>query len=215
MEAALRWLAERTRASAELLGLMDATPIGCGQSTTTTPRSDLFGWAGYGFESAHSRWYLGQLLLITTADGTSPGSAWPTHTVRRARADAAVADRPARSRAARWVTDKGLSGRDTEQFFADLDLLLVQVGRRDEKQPRPMRQRIRGDQLDTDKPTQPATLASWPACEPAQSSASLALNAAIWHNWTIDAPVKRSRSPTTNDQPQTPGRRSRVGSAGL
>src|SRR5882724_6040840 len=28
-------------------------PIGCGQSTITARRSDLFGWAGYGYDSAH------------------------------------------------------------------------------------------------------------------------------------------------------------------
>src|SRR5829696_1484713 len=46
MEAALRWLAGRTPGSAEPLRLMDATPIGCGQSKTNTKRSNLFGWAG-------------------------------------------------------------------------------------------------------------------------------------------------------------------------
>ena len=46
MEAALRWLADHTPGSAELLRLMDATPIPCGQSAVTAKRSDLFGWAG-------------------------------------------------------------------------------------------------------------------------------------------------------------------------
>ncbi len=32
MEAALRWLADQTPGSAELLRLMDATPVSCGQS---------------------------------------------------------------------------------------------------------------------------------------------------------------------------------------
>jgi hypothetical protein len=74
METALRWLAEHTPGSAELLRLMDATPIGCGQSKTTAQRSNLVGWAGYGYESAHSRWYRGvKLLLVTTADGTVTG----------------------------------------------------------------------------------------------------------------------------------------------
>ena len=35
MQAALRWLADHTPASAELLRLMDATPIPCGQSVIT------------------------------------------------------------------------------------------------------------------------------------------------------------------------------------
>ena len=79
LETALRWLAEQTPGSAEPLRLMDATPIGCGQSKTTAQRSNLFGWAGYGYESAHSRWYWGvKLLLITPRTAPSPGSAWPT-----------------------------------------------------------------------------------------------------------------------------------------
>ena len=46
MEAALRWLAEATPGSAELLRLMDATPVPCGQSAVTAKRSGLYGWAG-------------------------------------------------------------------------------------------------------------------------------------------------------------------------
>ncbi len=41
MEAALRWLADRTPASAELLRLMDATPLPCGASALTAKRSGL------------------------------------------------------------------------------------------------------------------------------------------------------------------------------
>ena len=46
MEAALRWLAEATPGSAELLRLMDATPVPCGASAVTAKRSGLYGWAG-------------------------------------------------------------------------------------------------------------------------------------------------------------------------
>ncbi len=35
MEAALRWLADATPATAELLRLMDATPVPCGTSAVT------------------------------------------------------------------------------------------------------------------------------------------------------------------------------------
>ncbi|GEM_PF-3891117 len=74
MEAALRWLAEATPGSAELLRLMDATPVPCGQSAVTAKRSGLFGWAGYGYCPSHSRWYWGaKLLLICTCDGTVTG----------------------------------------------------------------------------------------------------------------------------------------------
>jgi hypothetical protein len=49
MEAALRWLADHAPGSAEMLRLMDATPVPCGQSVITAKRSDLYGWAGYGY----------------------------------------------------------------------------------------------------------------------------------------------------------------------
>ena len=57
MEAALRWLAEARPGSGELLRLMDATPVPCGQSAVTARRSDLYGWAGYGYCPSHSCWY--------------------------------------------------------------------------------------------------------------------------------------------------------------
>ncbi len=79
MEAALRWLADHTPGSAERLRLLDATPVPCGQSTITAKRSWLFGYAGYGYETSHSRFYWGaKLMLICTADGTVTGFGWPT-----------------------------------------------------------------------------------------------------------------------------------------
>ena len=41
MKATLRWLADHTPATAEMLRLMDATPVPCGQSVITSRRSDL------------------------------------------------------------------------------------------------------------------------------------------------------------------------------
>ncbi len=74
MEAALRWLADATPAAAEQLRLMDATPVPCGQSAVTARRSDLCGYAGYGYCPSHSRWYWGcKLLLICTCEGTVTG----------------------------------------------------------------------------------------------------------------------------------------------
>ena len=71
MEAALRWLADHTPGSAELLRLMDATPVPCGQSVVTARRSDLYGWAGYGYCPSHSRWYWGA-SCCSSAPATGP-----------------------------------------------------------------------------------------------------------------------------------------------
>lgn len=203
MQAALRWLAEHTPGSAELLRLMHATPVGCGQSKITTQRSNLFGWAGYGYESAHSRYYWGvKLMLITTADGTVTGFGLANPKLMGEREQTRQlltyqpANRPAPGTAV--VTDKGLSGQDTEQFFTDLDLTLIRPARRDEKTPRPfpnwLRQRIEAiiwtlkNQLGLERHGGPVPAGLWTRIV----QRLLALNAAIWHNWAIGAPVKRS-----------------------
>jgi hypothetical protein len=203
MEAALRWLAGRTPGSAESLRLMDATPVGCGQSTITARRSNLFGWAGYGYESAHSRWYWGvKLLLITTADGTVTGFglANPKLFGEREQTRQILTRQPANRPApgTTVVTDKGLSGADTEQFFTDLGLTLIRPARRDEKAPRPfpnwLRQRVEAiiwtlkHQLGLEDHGGRVPLGLWTRIV----QRLLALNAVIWHNWTIGAPVKRS-----------------------
>ena len=50
--------------------LIDATPLPCGTSRETAKRSDLAGWAGYGYCASHSRFYWGlKLYVIATPDG--------------------------------------------------------------------------------------------------------------------------------------------------
>ncbi len=50
--------------------LVDSTPVECGRSRDTVQRSDLVGWAAYGYSASHSRWFWGlRLHLITTPSG--------------------------------------------------------------------------------------------------------------------------------------------------
>jgi hypothetical protein len=203
LETALRWLAAVTPGSAEPLRLMDATPIGCGQSKTTAQRSQLFGYAGYGYESAHSRWYWGaKLLLITTPHGTVTGFslANPKLAGEREQTRQTLTHQPVNrpEPGTTIVTDKGLSGADVEDFFAGLDLTLIRPARRDEKTPRPfpnwLRQRIEAiiwtlkNQLGLEHHNARVPAGLWARV----LQHLFALNAVIWHNWTIDAPVKRS-----------------------
>jgi len=205
MEAALRWLADHTPGSAEMLRLLDATPVPCGQSAVTARRSDLFGWAGYGYCPSHSRWYWGaKLMLICTCDGTVTGFCLANPKLAGERDQARQmlqrqpANRPAPGTAI--VTDKGLSGEDTEEFFASpgLSLTLIRPARNDEKTPRYfpnwLRQRVEAiiwtlkHQLSLKRHGGRMPAGLWARVV----QRLLALNAAIWHNWTIGAPVKRS-----------------------
>ena len=168
MEAALRWLADATPATAELLRLMDATPVPCGQSAVTAKRSDLYGYAGYGYCPSHSRWYWGcKLLLICTCDGTVTGFSLANPKLHGERDQARQtlerqpANRPAPGTAV--VTDKGLSGQETEEYFAGQDL------RPGPDPPRPQGREAaapvpelapparRGGHLDPEEPARPRT----------------------------------------------------------
>ena len=205
MEAALRWLADATPGSAEMLRLMDATPIPCGHSVITAKRSGLCGWAGYGYCPSHSRWYWGsKLLIICTCDGTVTGFglANPKLYGEREQARQMLQDQPANRPApgTAVVTDKGLSGEDFEDFFTsdDLGLTLIRPARKDEKQPRYfpnwLRQRVEAiiwtlkNQLSLERHGGRVPAGLWARIV----QRLLALNAAIWHNWLIGAPVKRS-----------------------
>jgi hypothetical protein len=109
-----------------------------------------------------------------------------------------LANRPALGIAI--VTDKGLSGEDTEAFFAgpDLGLVLIRPAREDEKISRSfpnwLRQRIEAiiwalkNQLGLERHGGRVPAGLWARIV----QRLLALNAAIWHNWRIGAPVKRS-----------------------
>ena len=54
----------------------DSTPVGCGRSRETTRRSDLAGWAEYGYCASHSCYFWGlRLHLLTTLHGLPGGFA--------------------------------------------------------------------------------------------------------------------------------------------
>jgi hypothetical protein len=184
---------------------MDATPVPCGQSVITARRSDLYGYAGYGYCPSHSRWYWGsKLTLICTCDGTVTGfglanpKLYGERDAARQMLTGQPANRPAPGTAV--VTDKGLSGEETEEFFAgeDLQLTLIRPARKDEKQPRPfpnwLRQRVEAiiwtlkNQLGLERHGGRVPAGLWARIV----QRLLALNAVIWHNWMTGASVKRS-----------------------
>jgi hypothetical protein len=50
--------------------IADSTPVECGRSVPTVRRSDMAGWANYGYCASHSRWFWGlRLYLVCTPAG--------------------------------------------------------------------------------------------------------------------------------------------------
>jgi Transposase DDE domain len=202
LEAALRWLADHTPATAEPLRLLDGTPVVCGRSRTTATRSELAGWAGYGHDTSHHCFYWGsRLLLVTTPEGTVTGFGLANPKLvgeRQAVVDllGVAANRPAPGTL--LVGDKGFAGHDFQAALADLELAIVRPARADEPDPGVfpnwLRQRVEAiiwtlkGQLGLDRPGGRVPAGLWARVV----QRLLALNAAIWFNWQIGAPVKRS-----------------------
>src|ERR671939_1704395 len=67
LKRVIRVLAADTELWADPVWLVDSTPVECARSRPTVLRSDLAGFAGYGYCPSHSRWFLGlRLHLICT-----------------------------------------------------------------------------------------------------------------------------------------------------
>jgi len=167
-------------------------------------RSALAGLAGYGFCASHARWYWGlKLYLLTTAEGMPV--AWclatPKLGEREVAAELLAHARDQQILRAGMVvlTDKGLAGRDMERYATEqVNVLLVRADRRDE--PRRfgdlagVRQWIESvndtlkGQLDLERHGGRTVAGVYARV----AQRLLALAAVIWHNWRINAPIKRS-----------------------
>nr|WP_246425193.1 transposase [Streptomonospora nanhaiensis] len=202
---AARWLARAVPTWWERLRLMDGTPVRCGASRVTVNRSGLGEIAGYGMDKSHHAFYWGaKLMLITTAEGavTAFSLAHPKELDERKQAlhllhvhDCAPGPGPVPI-----VCDKGFAGAGIETAAEEVGHLLIRPVRQDEPEPEVkvfpsrLRQRIEAviwtlkNQLGLERHAARTTEGLWArTCQRV-----CALNAAIWHNWLIGAPVKRS-----------------------
>jgi hypothetical protein len=65
-----RELATDTALRTDDIWVVDSTPVKCGRSRETVKRSDLAGWAQYGYCASHSRYFWGlRLHLVCTLGG--------------------------------------------------------------------------------------------------------------------------------------------------
>jgi hypothetical protein len=185
--------------------VVDSTPVECGRSRETAKRSDLAGWAEYGYCASHSRYFRGlRLHLVCTLQGLPVAFA-----LTGAKADERdvlagmltadpdlVITRPGQT----LIGDKNYFGRDFEAAIASAGIRLLRPARQGERARaaahlfKPLRQITESvndtfkGQLDLEQ-------------HGGHTSAGvvvrvlqriLALTAAVWHNDTTGQPALRS-----------------------
>jgi hypothetical protein len=177
--------------------------VPCGSSRETVKRSALAGWAGYGYDASHARWYWGLKLYVLAAPDGIP-AAWclaDPKAGERAVAEALL-DRAARQGVLRpgmvILADKGLAGREFDGVVRDLDAVLARPDRRDEPYRfgalGGVRQWVEAifdtlkDQLGLERHGAHTIQGVWIRI----AQRLLALAASVWFNWQLGAPVKRS-----------------------
>jgi DDE family transposase len=197
-------LARDTSLFTDDVWVVDSTPVECARSRETVHRSELAGWAEYGYCASHSRYFWGlRLHLLCTLHGLPVGFA-----LTGAKADerevlldildtdpALTADRSGQT----VIADKNYYGRQFEATLAEAGLTLLRPARKGEP-PRPgtrffkpLRQVIESindtfkGQLDLEQHGGHTPTGVWVRV----LQRVLALTAAIWHNNHIGAPVAR------------------------
>jgi hypothetical protein len=201
-------LARDTSLWSDDVWVVDSTPVECGRSRETARRSDLAGWAEYGYCASHSRYFWGlRLHLLCTLHGLPAGFA-----LTGAKADerqvlvGILAADPALTagRAGQIIIgDKNYFGHDFEATLAQSGLCLLRPARKGEPERpgaqffKPLRQVI--ESINDTFKGQP-DLERHGGHTPAGVMARilqriLALTAAIWHNDRTGQPVKRSLLP--------------------
>ena len=201
----IRVLAAGTTVWTDDVWVVDSTPVECGRSRETAKRSDLAGWAEYGYCASHSRYFWGlRLHLVCTLHGLPVAFA-----LTGAKADerdvllalfttepGLLATRPGQI----LIGDKNYYGASFEAAIAGAGIRLLRPARKGEPERagtrffKPLRQIIESvndtfkGQLDLE-----AHGGHTPAGVTVRIlQRILALTAAIWHNDRTGQPVKRS-----------------------
>jgi Transposase DDE domain len=134
---AINHLARISPSFSDRLRLLDSTPVPCGASRETAKRSELAGWATYGYCQSHSRYFWGlRLYLLCAPDGMPVSFALAPANAGEREVAAAMLER-ARSEGLLSggeiiVSDKGFAGKEFEEILASLDATLIRPDRKDE-----------------------------------------------------------------------------------
>lgn len=190
---------------ADPIWVVDSTPVECGRSRPTARRSNLAGWAGYGYCRSHSRYFWGlRLHLVCTPAGLPITWALATPKLDERQVLMALLDHDPHLIAERpgllIIADEGYVSAELDAYLEQRGVRLLRPSYRNlaprpgEQFLKPIRQLIESVN-DTLKGQLGLELhggrsPSGVAARVAQRI--LALTAAIWHNRATGQPLTRS-----------------------
>ncbi len=198
-------LARDTTVWTDDVWVVDSTPVECARSRDAVRRSELAGWAEYGYCASHSRYFWGlRLHLVATLHGLPIGYALTGAKADERQVLLELLDADATLAAGRpgqvLIADKNYYGRDFEATLADAGIELLRRARKGEPERsggrffKPLRQTVESvfdtlkGQLDLEHHgghTPTGVLVR-------VLQRLLALTAAIWHNDHTGQTVRRS-----------------------
>jgi hypothetical protein len=201
----IRVLARDTDFWHDTVWITDSTPVPCGMSRPTVKRSNLAGFANYGYCASHSRFFWGlRLYLVCTPAGMPMLWALADPKLGEREVLAAMLDTDAemiKDRAGLLlISDKGFASKTFERSLSEQGITLLRPSRKKEvlRAGEPMLKKVRQliesvndtlkGQLDLEQ--HGARTAEGVGVRVAQRV--LALAAAIWHNFRTNQPVTRS-----------------------
>ncbi|CAK7281407.1 hypothetical protein SGPA1_12200 [Streptomyces misionensis JCM 4497] len=126
----IRELARDSDFWTDTVWITDSTPVPCGMSRPTVKRSDLAGWAGYGYCASHSQFFRGlRLYLVCTPTGMP--ILWALASPKLGEREVLAAmlevdtELVARREGILLISDKGFASKTFERELADLGIELL------------------------------------------------------------------------------------------
>ncbi|GAA3524603.1 hypothetical protein FHR32_003794 [Streptosporangium album] len=185
--------------------ITDSTPVPCGMSRPTVQRSNLAGWAGYGYCASHSQFFRGlRLYLVCTPAGMPIMWALANPKIGEREVLAAMLEVDAGLVAARegivLISDKGFASKPFETDLAEQGIELLRPSRKREKARygEPILKKVRrliesvDDTLKGQLDLEQHGGRTFEGVAVRVAQRILAMAAAIWHNNKTGAPVTRS-----------------------
>jgi hypothetical protein len=200
----IRVLARDTDLWDDPVWVVDSTPVECARSRPTVKRSNLAGWAGYGYCASHSRFFWGlRLHLIATPAGLPITWVLADPKIDERQVLIAALDHDRTLTADRagltFIADKGYVSRELDTYLAERGVRLLRPSYRN-RAPRPGEQLLKPVRqlvesiFDTLKGQLDLELHGGRSIDGVGARIGqrlLAMTAAIWHNRATGQPITR------------------------